>query len=137
MFFLDSCICIDFLRGNMKYGYDLMRASDSRLFKIPSMVEAELLLGAAKSKNPRKNAFLVEQFLLPFDVVPFDSFCAKEYALIRANLEQEGKKIGANDMVIAAIARAHNATLVTHNMKEFKRVPLLKVEDWEEINASF
>ena len=62
MFLLDSCVCIDFLRGNLKKGYDLMCKSDPRLFKIPSVVQAELLLGAAKSNNPDTNRFFVEQF---------------------------------------------------------------------------
>ena len=133
MFLLDSCVCIDFLRGNLKKGYDLMRKSDPRLFKIPSVVQAELLLGAAKSNNPDTNRFFVEQFLLPFDILPFDSRCAREYASIRSYLEKEGKKIGPNDLMIASIARAHNAVLVTYNMREFKRVPGIELEDWAEV----
>ena len=133
MFLLDSCVCIDFLRGNLKKGYDLMSKSDPRLFKIPSVVQAELLLGAAKSNNPDTNRFFVEQFLLPFDILPFDSRCAREYASIRSYLEKEGKKIGPNDLMIASIARAHNAVLVTHNMREFKRVPGIELEDWAEV----
>lgn len=133
MFLLDSCVCIDFLRGNLKKGYDLMRKSDPRLFKIPSVVQAELLLGAAKSNNPDTNRFFVEQFLLPFDILPFDSRCAREYASIRSYLEKEGKKIGPNDLMIASIARVHNAVLVTHNMREFKRVPGIELEDWAEV----
>lgn len=133
MFLLDSCVCIDFLRGNLKKGYDLMCKSDPRLFKIPSVVQAELLLGAAKSNNPDTNRFFVEQFLLPFDILPFDSRCAREYASIRFYLEKEGKKIGPNDLMIASIARVHNAVLVTHNMREFKRVPGIELEDWAEV----
>lgn len=133
MFLLDSCVCIDFLRGNLKKGYDLMYKSDPRLFKIPSVVQAELLLGAAKSNNPDTNRFFVEQFLLPFDILPFDSRCAREYASIRSYLEKEGKKIGPNDLMIASIARVHNAVLVTHNMREFKRVPGIELEDWAEV----
>lgn len=133
MFLLDSCVCIDFLRGNLKKGYDLMCKSDPRLFKIPSVVQAELLLGAAKSNNPDTNRFFVEQFLLPFDILPFDSRCAREYVSIRSYLEKEGKKIGLNNLMIASIARAHNAVLVTHNMREFKRVPGIELEDWAEV----
>lgn len=133
MFLLDSCVCVDFLRGNLKKGYDLMCKSDPRLFKIPSVVQAELLLGAAKSNNPDTNRFFVEQFLLPFDILPFDSRCARECASIRSCLEKEGKKIGPNDLMIASIARAHNAVLVTHNMREFKRVPGIELEDWAEV----
>ena len=133
MFLLDSCVCIDFLRGNLKKGYDLMCKSDPRLFKIPSVVQAELLLGAAKSNNPDTNRFFVEQFLLPFDILPVESRCAREYVSIRSYWETEGKKIGPNNMMNASIARAHNAVLVTHNMREFKRVPGIELEDWAEV----
>ena len=48
-------------------------------------------------------------------------------------LKKEGKKIGPNNLMIASIARAHNAVLVTHNMREFKRVPGIELEDWAEV----
>lgn len=132
MVFLDTCICVDFLRGKLPSGYQLMRESDPRMFKISTVVEAELLLGAMKSKWPEKNRFTVEQFLLPFEKVPFDSRCACEYASIRAHLEEAGTPIGPNDMMIAATARAHGASVATYNVKEFQRVPGLIVEDWLE-----
>lgn len=133
MYFLDSCICIDFMRGQLPYMYDLLRKSDPRLFKISSAVEAELLLGAEKGARSESNRLLVEQFLLPFEIVPFDSAAAREYATIRAQLESEGSVIGPNDMLIAATARSRNAILVTRNTKEFKRVPGLKLEEWAEM----
>ena len=80
MYLLDSCICIDFLRGRLPYAYDLMRNSDPRLFKIPAIVEGELLVGVEKSSRPEKARWLVDEFTLPFDVLPFDSDCAREYA---------------------------------------------------------
>ena len=132
MYFLDSCVCIEFLRGQMPYLYDLLRKNDPRLFKVPSVVEAELLLGAEKSSRVEANRLLVEQFLLPFEIVPFDSSAAREYATIRAQLESKGQLIGPNDMLIAATARSRNAILVTRNTREFKRVPGLKLEEWAE-----
>jgi tRNA(fMet)-specific endonuclease VapC len=63
--------------------------------------------------------------------LPFDDLAADQYALIRADLEGRGQLIGANDLLIAAIARAHDLTLVTHNMAEFSRVGRLELEDWE------
>ena len=132
MYFLDSCICIEFMRGRIPHMHDLMRKSDPRLFKVPSVVEAELLLGAEKSDHPESNRLLTEQFLLPFEIVPFDSAAAREYATIRAHLESKGRVIGPNDMLIAATARSRNATLVTRNIREFKRVPGLKLEGWAE-----
>jgi tRNA(fMet)-specific endonuclease VapC len=39
-------------------------------------------------------------------------------------------KIGTQDLKIAAIARSLDATLVTRNRRDFKRIPSLKIEDW-------
>lgn len=133
MFFLDTCVCIEFMRGKAPYMYALLKECDPRLFKISAVVQAELLLGAEKSANPEKNRLLVDRFLIPFEIVPFDAAMAREYATVRAQLEQKGHVIGPNDLLIAATARSRNATLVTHNVNEFKRVPGLKLEDWAEV----
>ena len=52
------------------------------------------------------------------------------YARIRHHLEKQGTVIGGNDLMIAATALAHDLTLITHNCREFERVPDLKWEDW-------
>jgi len=62
---------------------------------------------------------------------PFDDRCAAVYGRIRARLAQAGSLIGPNDLVIAAIAVVHGATLVTNNIREFNRVEGLALEDWE------
>lgn len=54
------------------------------------------------------------------------------YGDIRGHLETQGTPIGGNDLLIAATAIAHDFILVTHNTREFGRVPGLKMEDWEE-----
>ncbi|WP_165051854.1 MULTISPECIES: type II toxin-antitoxin system VapC family toxin [unclassified Adlercreutzia] len=134
MYMLDTNICVDFLRGRLPYALKMLRESDPQLFKIPSMVEAELRLGAYKSANPAKNRRAVEQFLSAFDVVSFCSLCAGAYARIRADLEKKGQIIGPNDLVIAATALAHDAVLVTNNCREFMRVEGLQIEAWEEVS---
>lgn len=133
MYFLDSDICIHLMRGNLPHVYEIMRASDPALFGIPSVVEAELRCGAAKSDHPEKNRLLLERFLIPYARIPFDSACSIAYGRIRAELEQSGQKIGPNDLLIAATASAHNATLVTGNIREFSRVAGLQVESWDEV----
>lgn len=134
MYFLDSDICIHLMRGNLPYAYEIMRKSDPDLFGIPSVVEAELRCGAAKSDRPEKNRLLLERFLAPYARIPFDSVCSIAYGRIHAELEQAGKKIGPNDLLIAATAATHNATLVTGNLREFGRIPGLQVENWAEVD---
>jgi tRNA(fMet)-specific endonuclease VapC len=63
--------------------------------------------------------------------MPFDDAAAQTYGVIRAVLEKEGRPIGPNDMLIAAIALANGLTVVTHNTAEFGRVPGLLLDDWE------
>ena len=133
MYLLDSCICIDFMRGKLPTGYEVMRNNDPQLFGIPTIVEAELRTGVLKSEKPRTNRLLLESFLAPFRIIPFDSRCAIEYARIRASLEAAGQKIGPNDTLIAAIAIAHGAVLVTNNTREFERIEGLDLESWHEI----
>ena len=133
MYILDSCLCIELMRGHLPKTMQMMRQSRPELFGLPFIVEAELLTGAEKSSNPQKFRLLTEEFLQPFPRVAFDSNCARAYADISAALERTGKKIGPNDLIIAATAVANNAVLLSGNVNEFKRVPGLKLENWEEI----
>ena len=63
-------------------------------------------------------------------ILPLDAGVDRHYAAIRTALEKAGTPIGADDMLIAAQARAIHAVCVTANIAEFKRVPGLKVENW-------
>jgi tRNA(fMet)-specific endonuclease VapC len=71
------------------------------------------------------------QFMSMFESYSFDDHCAEVYARIRADLEQRGLPIGPNDLLIAATAIAHEATVVTANTREFARIDSLRWEDWE------
>ena len=139
MYILDTCICVEFLRGRLSIGYQMMRRSPASLFKIPAMAVGELLLGAEKA--PEKWQALerrsVEVFLESFDVVPFDEKCARAYSRLRADLEARGCRIGEIDMEIAATALANQAVLVTNNVKEFGRVPGLSFESWHDISGNW
>lgn len=133
MYLLDTNVLVDFLRGKSQYALRMLRASNASVFRIPSVVKAELLLGVEKSADPGPNRLKVELLLLPFEVLPFDDECALHYARIRAHLEGKGMSIGANDYIIAACAMAHGATFVTNNVGEFQRIPGLSVEQWAEV----
>lgn len=110
----------------------MLQSSDASLFKVPSIVKAELLLGAIKSNRPIREQRRVEGLLLPFEIVPFDESAAYQYAKIRAELENAGNTIGANDYIIAATTLANSAILVTNNVDEFKRISGLTIESWAE-----
>lgn len=93
------------------------------------VVQSELLFGLAKNPSKRiQSAYDVA--MAGIDVLPLENSAAPQYARIRASLESEGKPIGANDLLIAAHALALDATLVTDNETEFRRVPGLRVENW-------
>ena len=95
------------------------------------MVKAELFFGAALSSDPIKTLANQRLFLSRFPSLPFDDSAADAYAEIRADLTRRGQLIGPNDLMIAAMCRANDVTLVTHNVGEFGRVAGLKIEDWE------
>ena len=93
------------------------------------VVACELRFGA----NPKGSDALtkrVEQLLASLTVLSLDEPSDRHYADIRAALERAGTPIGNHDLFIAAHARSRGMTLVTHNMREFERVPGLQIEDW-------
>jgi tRNA(fMet)-specific endonuclease VapC len=96
-----------------------------------SVVKAELWHGAEKYGNRERRLRALAMLFAPFASLPFDDTAARHYAEIRHQLEVQGRVIGPNDLLIAAIARARGLTLVSAN-KEFSRVPGLQVEDWTE-----
>lgn len=96
-----------------------------------AVVKAELFFGAYRSQNPARTLAAQRAFLAPLTSPPFDDVAADHYDQIRATLAAQGTLIGPNDLLIAAIARANGITLVTHNTREFSRVPDLMIEDWE------
>jgi len=93
------------------------------------IVAAELRYGCTKSGSQRLRQ-AVEDLLREIEVLPFDVPADSQYGNIRCDLEAGGNPIGANDLLIAAHARAVDATVVTANVLEFKRVRGLKVENW-------
>jgi tRNA(fMet)-specific endonuclease VapC len=95
------------------------------------VVKAELYYGARHSREVARNLRNLETFFAPLTSIPFDDASAKSYGAIRAELAAAGTPIGANDLLIAAIARSRDLTLVTNNVDELSRVVGLRVEDWE------
>ena len=129
-YFLDTNTCIYFLKGkSLKLRSELLSKHPDEI-KIPSIVKAELLYGAAKSRHKEENAKIILSFLFPYQIVAFGSSEAEAYAEIRSALEKEGDIIGPNDLVVAATVKANDGMLVTNNAKEFARVKQLDIANW-------
>ena len=132
LWLLDTNTCIQLLNGSSEEVARQFSTRSPSEITLCSIVKAELLYGARHSARVDANLTLLERFFAPLLSLPFDDRCAEEYGLIRAQLFAEGAPIGPNDLMIAAIARAYDATLVTHNSREFSRVAGLRLTDWEE-----
>ena len=93
------------------------------------IVAAEIEFGLAKGVSERMRTQVVA-IMATLDIVPMSAPVHQHYGQIRAFLAQRGQPIGANDLFIAAHARALGMTLVSNNLREFERVPDLKLENW-------
>lgn len=131
MYLLDTNICI-FLK-NKKSPNVLQKIKENKHLGIyiSSITVAELQFGVYNSKYMERNRISLIKFLTPFSVLNFDDSDAEEFGKIRTTLKNEGKIIGAYDMLIAAQALAKNLILVTVNTKEFCRIKTLTIEDWK------
>ncbi len=91
---------------------------------------SELRYGVRKSRWRKANQTLLDEFLLDFDVHDYGASTTVFYGELRADLDRRGRPIGPMDMMITAHALSLDATLVTHNTREFRRVKGLRIEDW-------
>lgn len=97
---------------------------------ISSVTYGELIYGAERSAQPERNLADIEGLVARIDVTPFDHHAAEHFGQLRAELYKIGQPIGPYDMMIAGHARANGLILVTNNLKEFERVPALRLENW-------
>lgn len=130
-YLLDTNICIRHLNQRSPSITARLAATDENEIAVCSVVKAELYLGAMKSQTPEATISKQRAFLERFVSLAFDD-AAIHYAQIRAKLEIAGTPIGANDLMIAAIAVTNDLTLVTNNTREFGRIARLQIEDWEQ-----
>jgi len=72
----------------------------------------------------------IEEFISHLDVLPYDAKASQHYGQIKATLEKKGEIIGENDIHIAAHSISQGLILVSNNLKEFRRVPNLALENW-------
>jgi tRNA(fMet)-specific endonuclease VapC len=129
-YLLDTNICVLLIRQKSPQVLSRLTAQGIADVCISSITAAELQYGVHKSSQIDQNQQALNQFLLPLNILPFDSAAALRHGQIRATLERQGLPIGSLDTLIAAHALSAQLTLVTNNVREFSRVAGLSIEDW-------
>ncbi len=127
-FLLDSNVVISLLRRDVML-LQRVRACERGDIVVSSIVAHEFFFGAYRSGRAQTN--LNHIAALQFQVLAFDEEDARRAGELRAHLAAAGTPIGPYDVLIAGQALARDLTLITHNVREFRRAPGLKVEDWQ------
>lgn len=135
-YLLDANTCIRYLNGRSLPIVRRIKSTPPEQIALCSVVKGEMWFGAQRSRDPVNARTTQDEFFALFKSLPFDDVAADHYGRIRAKLNALGTPIGPNDLMIAAIALAHDLTLVTHNTGEFSRVPELQLDDWEHEDLS-
>lgn len=128
-YLLDTNTCIYIINRQPPAVFERFKQLQAGQIAISSITGAELHFGVAKSRSER-NLRALEKFLAPLEVLSFDESAMLEYGRLRSHLEGAGTPIGALDTLIAAHALALDCVLVTNNLREFERVPKLRLENW-------
>jgi tRNA(fMet)-specific endonuclease VapC len=128
-YMLDTNICIYVMRTYPPELRDKFNALAEQLC-MSSVTLGELHHGAEKSGRRAANLLAIEHFAARLEVLPFGEKAAAHYGQLRAELERAGTPCGPHDMQIGAHARSEGLILVTNNVREFARMPGLRVENW-------
>lgn len=131
-YMLDTNICIYAIKNRPEVVLRRLKSNMHNGLCISAITLAELEHGVEKSERPEKNAAALLRFVSILQVLPFDDSAALAYGWLCAWLQRRGTPIGPMDMLIAAHAKSKGLILVTNNVREFARVPELKIENWAE-----
>ena len=129
-YLLDTNICIYALKRQPPEVLERLKAVGRREVALSVITVLELRHGAHKSQQPEIAHSKLDFFLSPMRILPFDERAAAEAAELRAHLDLQGRPIGDLDSLIAGHALALDLILVSNNLREFDRVPGLRVENW-------
>ena len=129
-FLIDTDACIAFLDGADVKLRDRWLGTPSAAVALCSVVKTELYRGAWGSRDPAGVLARLDQFTAPFRSLPYDDRAAERCGQVIADLERHGRAIGLADCMIAAIGLSEDLTVVTRNLRHFRRVKGLKVVRW-------
>ena len=130
MYLLDTNICIYSINGRHPRLTEKLLTVLPHEILISSVTVGELEYGAAKSHWGERTRQIMRAFLANYDTLPFTDQDAALFGTFRAQLESAGITTGILDLMIAAQGVANHLTVVTHNTREFIRIPGIKLEDW-------
>lgn len=128
-FMLDTNICIFTIKNRPQEVRDAFKQHHGQMC-ISAVTLMELIYGAEKSDFPERNLASIEGFAARLEVLKYDDAAAAHTGQLRAEQAKAGKPIGPYDQMIAGHARSKGLILVTNNLREFERVPGLRIEDW-------
>lgn len=129
-FILDTDICIYWLKGNRNIEKNIINYGLENIL-ITFITECELFYGAYKSLRKEKNLAAIEEVKNKIQTFHTNGEVPSLYGKIKAELETKGRPLDDADLLIASIALANNATLVTNNSEHFKRIRDLKIVNWK------
>ena len=131
IYMLDTNICIYIINQKpLSFLPKLEKIDQRHTLAISSIVLAELQYGVSHSVHKIQNQINLDAFLTKVEILPYCEKAAFFYGEIRSTLQKQGQLIGSNDLLIVSHAVAEEATLITNNASEFKRVKALKLEIW-------
>lgn len=129
---IDSSVLIEWERKKFNIK-DLIVSREDESFFISVVTVSELLHGVHRAKDPKqkmhRSAF-VETVISEFEALEIDVKTARMHGGISADLAQKGVVVGAQDLWIGCSAIAYGLSVATINLRDFKRIPGLKVELW-------
>lgn len=129
MYLLDTDTIIYSLKGHPAVKKNLERNLHAAL-KISIITLMELYYGAYKSQKLASNLGKVKHLEATLEIIPLGKESAEVFAMLKADLEKAGTALDDFDLVLAACALSHDLTLVTNNVKHFKRIDGLKLDNW-------
>ena len=129
-YMLDTNICIYLINKKSQKVISRFKKEEPGNIGISSITLSELKFGAHNSSNVRKNLLAVDKFTAPLHILNYDDNAADSYGSIRAFLKKTGNPIGPMDTLIAAHAIATQCILITNNVREFKKVKGLELQNW-------
>lgn len=132
-YLLDTSICVFFLRDRHGVVQKIKQLNQNQCF-ISEVTVAELMFGAYRSANVETNLALVRQFVSSVQVVPF-SQCIAFYSEEKARLWAEGTPVDDFDLLIASAAVSSDLIMVTDNVKHFKNIRNIHIENWVDRNS--